>query len=192
MKLRLFVAINLPEEFKIRISGKIKALKPLFTFPVRFLESENWHSTLSFLGYQEQSTLNSILQAINKTSASYPAPKIEISDIDYGPILADGGSKQVRMIWLNCSKATSPALSLIKNNLEDNLSDFGVSFRRENKEFHSHLTLARFSPSSKIYLPQITEDFAYEFYPRSLDLMESHLKRSGAEYSLLSSFAFRL
>lgn len=106
------------------------------------------------------------------------------------------------MIWLTGSKETSKILGEIKNKLEDELIKNRVQFKKENRGFNCHLTLARFSLSQiNTDQTQINADIcenlrsnlresAFAFYAKSLDLMESRLKRTGAEYEILASISF--
>jgi 2'-5' RNA ligase len=190
MKRRLFVAINLPREIKQKLETEVEKLKKLFMeagFDIRFLLPENWHLTISFLGYQIEEDLNSIIEATQMTVKKFENPKIEFEKINYGP-----PDKPPRMIWLVGSKETSQKLTLIKDFLEKELINRGVRLvRREYRLFNSHLTLAKFELSRKS-LPPIEKSFSHKFEAKSLDLMESHLKRTGAEYEILARFDFRL
>lgn len=183
---RLFIAINLPISAKARIREAVEKLEKIFPNE-RFVSYENWHLTVSFLGYQPDEVIIPILEAMKETSADFPAPEIKLEKI----ILAPPDKKEKRMIWLSGSAETSKSLGEIKDKLEEKLIENKVSFRLENRQFNSHLTLSRFQEpfrdSGNIALPDFRP---VVFIPESLDLMESHLKRSGAEYELLSKFDF--
>lgn len=192
MKLRLFIAINLPENIKDEIAKKVDALKSGFSFPIRFLNRENWHLTLVFLGYQDVQDIEAIMNAIQATAQRSTAePLVELTTISYGPI--DERRKTApRMIWLNGSVRTSEKLSAIKKSLEANLRANGVNFQNDYPNFHAHLTLARFLSQPRANLPPIEKPINLKFTARSLDIMQSHLKRSGAQYEVLQSFAFKI
>ena len=100
------------------------------------------------------------------------------------------------MIWLVGTKETSKILGEIKNHLENELVKNGVKFQRENRPYNAHLTLARF-PSAPINADTISinqflnqHKSVLSFQAQSLDLMESHLKSTGAEYEVLTNLAF--
>lgn len=191
MKQRLFVAINLPEDLKKKIGQIAESLQKSFDFPARFLDSSNWHLTLSFLGYQNELIIDAINGAIRKTTASCEPPLIELESITYGPPeKGAGGPKNPRMIWLNGSRQTSQRLDVIKKSLENNLIDAGINFRVENRQFQAHVTLMRFETALTGALPKINNQFKQRFTSTSMDLMASKLGRSGARYSLLASFDF--
>jgi 2'-5' RNA ligase len=184
---RLFIAINLPEQVKLRITEIIKQINPeKFSDKsnFRWLSSENWHLTPIFLGYQPDEAINPILNSLKETVKNLPPPTVEFEKIIYGPL-----GRPARMIWLTGTKETSKTLGVIKTKLEDELIKNGVRFQRENRLYNAHLTLARFRPTPEnLQLPNY--QLLITFYAQSLDLMESYLKRTGAEYEILASLTF--
>lgn len=187
-KKRLFIAINLPENIKKQIGAELEKVRHHFTNDIRFLKPENWHITLIFLGYQPVEKVPDILQAIKNTAEIFFEFEIELSDLSYGPL-----DKAPRMIWLNGSPKTSKMLSKIKNALENNLEENRVNFHRDYPIFRTHITLARFPAVAKkqiAELPKIDKKLSWHFTAKSLELMESHLAKSGAEYAQLASFNF--
>lgn len=185
MTKRVFVAINLPGIIRRDLGKAVDKIKPLFGDTVRFLAPENLHLTVEFLGYQDDHSVSLISQALEKTAVEFQPPTIRFEKIIYGP-----AGKTPRMIWLTCDKETSFGLGKIKDFLEKELFALGVSFRQEHRLFNAHLTVARFEAVSKKELPPLEISFNREFEAESIDLMESHLKRSGAEYDVLSKFEF--
>ena len=184
---RLFIAINLPQNIKEAIEEIINNL------PI--LPKENWHLTISFLGYQPDEKIPNILESVKITTQSLVSLKRPIL-VEFEKIILAPANRPARMIWLVGSKETSKILGAIKTKLEDELVKNGVRFQRDNREYNTHLTLARFSPT------QINADIisvnqrihqrksALSFQAQSLDLMESYLKRTGAEYEILSTLTF--
>jgi len=183
MKKRLFIAINLPENIKDEIEKAVEKIRYEFIDDVRFVGRENWHLTVTFLGLQEDGAIGPILDGINNAAGSFEAPEIEITDIDYGP-----KNKPPRMIWLNGSVKTSKQMGEIKDAMEDSLVDGGVVFGMEHRGFNAHITLARLQSFEN--LPEIKTDLNLRFLAKSLDLMESELLRSGAEYEVLQRSLF--
>jgi len=191
---RLFIAINLPQNIKEAIEEIINNL------PI--LPKENWHLTISFLGYQPDEKIPNILESVKITTQSLVSLKRPIL-VEFEKIILAPANRPARMIWLVGSKETSKILGAIKTKLEDELVKNGVRFQRDNREYNTHLTLARFSPTQiNAAIKQIDTDIisvnqrihqrksALSFQAQSLDLMESHLKRTGAEYEILSTLTF--
>lgn len=182
---RVFVAINLPIGIKRSLGTAVDKISPLFGREVRFLSADNWHLTIEFLAYQDDHSIGLITKALGKVAAEFTPPPINFERIVYGP-----PDKPPRMIWLTCGKETSLALGKIKDSLERELFALGVRFRQEHRQFNAHLTLARFDTGSKEELPKLDIAFNGNFPADSIDLMESHLKKSGAQYEVLSKFEF--
>ncbi len=93
------------------------------------------------------------------------------------------------MIWLNASPETSESLSRLKDKLENSLADHNAIFKREHRLMSVHITRAKFNSSDN--LPGIALPFLLNFQAGSLDLMESHLSKSGADYGSLSKISFK-
>lgn len=154
---------------------------------LRFIDPQNWHITISFLGYQNSAEVPKIMEAVKEIASAALSPKVIFDKITYGP-----DTYHPRMVWLKTTNETSLNLGKIKKNLEDNLEKSGIKFKRENRQFSGHITLARMRfYDKKLKLPIIDEGNNFEFYAKSLDVMESALKRGGAEYSLLGKFDFK-
>ena len=186
---RLFIAINLPENVKREIKNIISETE--LDADARWTPPENWHLTLTFLGYQPDENIPRITEAIQSTIKNC-AGTLKSTEIVFEKLSLAPAEKQPRMIWLSGDKETSKNLSIIKNELDNLLNENGVKFKIEHRNFNSHITLARFEPLAKseienIKLPAVEK---LNFRAKSLDLMESHLKRSGAEYEILTSLTF--
>ena len=209
---RLFIAINLPPHLKKIIAKSVDNLisircggLPDEAKNIRWLSPENWHLTISFLGYQPDEAIGPILESIKETvkehsnilknvgmSTDQRGVRVEFEKIIWAP-----PDKPARMIWLTGTKETSKKLDEIKNHLENELIKNDVKFQPENRSYNAHLTLARFQPApinmDTISINQFLNQHksALSFQAQSLDLMESHLKRTGAEYEILTSVNFQ-
>lgn len=184
-KKRLFIAINLPENIKDIIEKEIEKIKYDFTDDVRFLDRENWHITVTFLGDQEDEAVLPILESMEEAAAKFNPFEITLSSLSYGP-----PGKSPRMIWLNGGPETSAAVSKVKDALESNLADNNVIFKSEYRKLSLHITLARLFSANQ--LPSIDKELKISFTAKSLDLMESNLLSSGAKYENLQQVHFRL
>lgn len=187
---RVFVAFNLPPEVVSFLEEKVDELKRrmlLFEKNLRFVTPENWHITISFLGYQKSTEVVKIMSLVENVASKLTAPKIILKKLTYGPV-----AYKPKMIWLKTSEETSLNLGKIKKTLEDNLEEASIKFRRENRPFSGHITIARISNWGELNLPPLEETINnLEFRPESLDLMESYLKKTGAEYRCLGKFSLK-
>jgi 2'-5' RNA ligase len=191
---RLFIAINLPFEIKEEIVRLVEQIDREKKFSqkqgFRWLTKENWHLTITFLGNQPEEAIPIILQSMEEVSQEYSTIFknsgifIRFEKIIFAP------SIRPRMIWLTTAKETSETLNKLKNKLDESLIKSGIYFKKENRQFQGHLTLARFEPRA-IKKTEILEVQDLIFQPKSFDLMESQLFRSGAEYVVIEKINFK-
>jgi len=181
---RLFIAIPIPEEVRAKIKDLVRDLESVRGLPknIRFAPAENWHFTLTFLGYQDELVVPAVKKSLTSILASDVNNNIEIQfeKLTYGP-----PGRTPRMVWLTTTKATSATLGRIKDDIEKELLKSGVKWRRENRPYQAHLTLARFPAQSAEDLPTIEQDVNWEYTAGEINLMKSTLKRTGAEYEIL-------
>ena len=97
------------------------------------------------------------------------------------------------MVWVEMEK--SQELSKLQADLENNLFNLpSYQYKeRENRSFRPHVTLARiraFEFRALTEQPEIDEEINLSFEADSVEVMESELKRRGAEYAILESVEF--
>lgn len=190
MRRRVFMAVNLDARIVHEIEKLADDCRKLLPSEllrgVRFLAPRNWHITLSFLGHQDEDSILKIVKVAEEVAVGFWPQKIELNKLLYGP-----PGRDPRLIWIAASSETSEWLSKVKNPLEDKLEELGVIFRREKRRFNAHITLARFEEGLHgLSLPPIAKLLRLNLEASSLDLMESELRRGGAEYSIMQRFPF--
>jgi 2'-5' RNA ligase len=183
-KKRIFIAIQVPEELKN--TGEFY-LKPFFGDKnIRIPKKEGWHITLVFCGYLDDKDTEKLKEIVKDIALKFKPFEFVPQKILFAP------PNRPRMIWLTFRN--SPQFAELKNNIENDIVSCqkeGLirSFRRENREPNPHLTLARFEEkyfsSIKKFLPDTGIDLTKETAPflvKNIDIMESHLSRTGADY----------
>ncbi len=184
MTQRIFIAINLPEEIKQEI---FKLQKKWPTLPCRWVKQENLHLTLAFLGNISEKELLKVIEIVKRTSKSIGAFEISLDKTCYGP---DKKIIPPRLVWVEGKEVKE--LSILKQDLDKFLSK-EINFRPEDRKFKPHITLGRIKKWNwrRIPLeerPDIDLGVSLEFPVRSIDVMESRLKKTGAIYEKLASF----
>jgi len=180
-KRRVFIAINFPESFKKSIVAFQDKWRHL---PVRWIKRENLHLTLIPPSYLTDDEIGRLAEAL-KEAAGQAAPfDVQFDRFDYGP-----PGKPARMIWL-FGKPNKNLLAL-KDLLERAIIDSGIPFRQESRPFkYPHVTIARMNEFDWRKLeskPAIAQPLKAVLTVTNIDIMESELKRTGAEYALLES-----
>lgn len=188
MKQRIFIAINLPEATKEQLFEFQKKWREL---PCRWIKPENLHITLVFLGYISDEGLPNILKVLKEVSTKQVSFPINLTKICYGP-----PKKPARMVWAEGEK--SEELGKLQKDLEDILFSSSIKGlkEKEKKGYTPHITMGRirqleFRQIDPEERPEIDEDISINFEVKSIELMESHLSKRGAEYIVLESMPFR-
>lgn len=185
---RIFLALNLPEEIKKKL---VEYQEKWPGLPVRWTRKENLHITLIFLGYlsdQELSELCRICQEVASRNFSFT---VNLKKIIYAP----PKKMPPRMIWIAGEK--SKEFIQLREDLEKSLfTSNKISFSPEERDFSPHITLGRiraweFRKIEPEERPEMNEEIDLSFGVNSLEVMESQLKRGGAEYTILASFPLK-
>ncbi len=129
-QLRLFTAINFPDDVKRRIVNVQRDLKTISSSG-RFSDEANLHLTLVFLGETPLTRVDNIKRAMEAVNTGSFTITLE----GMGRFKRDGGD----IIWI--SVKPSPALSNMHKQLSTALATEG--FVVEKREYKPHLTLAR-------------------------------------------------
>jgi len=186
---RIFIAINLSEN----IIGKLVICQEKITAafsgrcPVTWTKKENLHITLAFVGTATNDELLEICNLARKVGAKHQPFDVSLSRILYGPANAN----PPRMVWVEGEK--SAALTLLENDIENTLGESGsANYQPENRAFTPHITLGRikawqFRQIEPEEIPEIEEEFSQTFTVRSIEVMDSELKRGGPNYAVLES-----
>ncbi len=184
-KKRLFIAINLPERITRPLQKEIETIQETIDPGIRFLSRHTWHITVAFLGQQSADDINAINNVVADVASRFEPPSIQFDRITYGPV-----GRTPRMIWLVADRATSERIAAMKSELERGLFEAGIQFEQEHRQFHAHLTLARFAAFNRESLAPLDVPFRHSYEAPALEVMESHSQRGDAEYEILASYNF--
>ena len=178
--MRLFVAVNLPEDER-RAAHEAAAPLRDAGLPVKWVVAASLHVSLKFLGEVAEEREAAIAAALDAAVA--PARPFEVG---LGGAGAFPGVARPRVIWLGVEP--HPALELLANDVERALRPFG--FEAELRPFQPHITLGRVrqgaKPGAFAALERLAGAVAWEGVAPvdSVDLMASVLGPGGAAYSV--------
>ena len=182
MKRRIFIAIGLPEEVRWGLGEAVEKWRWL---PIRWLSPANWHVTVIPPSYVKEDEFPAV-----KTSLEKLAKSLQPFELSFDSIILAPPDKRARMIWLSGPRNT--ALQELKEKIEEEFMKNGQipAVEKEERALLPHITLARFEEGALKDIEQRTrtlEEFKASFPVAALDIMESHLKSTGAEYERLAS-----
>jgi len=180
---RIFIAINLPEDIKSKL---LSFQRKWPTLPCRWTKPENLHITLLFLGNLDDNQLHETIKISEEVAKRHKPFLIKLEKICFGP----PKKFPPRMVWVKGE--LNQELANLQKDLEDSIFEH-PAYRYKEKEtrpYSPHITLARIKAWEFRRLedrPEIDEPIDLRFEVNSFEIMESHLKREGAEYEILES-----
>lgn len=185
MYLRCFIAIEIPEPVKKKISEFIDILKK-YNVDIRWITPENLHLTLKFLGSTPEVLLPKIRESLINIVLSHEPFYIKIYTTGVFP-----NRRHPRVIWIGVED--SGVLNKLKRHIEDSMALLG--YQKEDREFNPHLTLGRVRSQKGIAnLVKELDNFREKDFGsvnvESIKLMKSELKPKGAEHSCLHEIPF--
>jgi 2'-5' RNA ligase len=183
-KLRLFWAVNLPVETKKKLSGIQLKLRDI-PCDIKWVEEENLHFTLKFLGDVEVSAVPDLVNAVKTALAGVPAFTVRPLGMGFFP-----GAARPRVLWVGLQEELG---SLQKSYELINRAHLTLGFPLEKRPFSPHLTLARLrsGAGSETLVAKVNEmspgiEQFGSLKIKSMDLMQSELNRRGPIYTPLA------
>jgi len=129
--MRIFIALDIPEEIRKRISRYAQRLRPLAP-DSRWSRPEALHVTLKFVGSADGAKVEEMKQALREISV--PPFEIHFDGVGFFP-----GEKSPRVFWAGVE--STEALPALASSIDTALEQIGIP--RESKPWRPHLTLAR-------------------------------------------------
>jgi 2'-5' RNA ligase len=181
---RLFVALDLPDAVRRALAELIANLKPK-SRGARWVQPENLHITLKFIGHVGNEKLSPIQAALPSIHTAQP---IELHFRGMGFFTNE---RRPRAFW--CGVAASPNLAELAADIDRALVPLGIE--AETRPFTPHLTLARFKSDEGVReMVHAANDMKSTDFGTATEtnfhLYESLLKSTSAQYNRVASFPF--
>lgn len=185
--IRAFLAVDPPQEVLNEIVRIQDRLKKVVQGDIRWVRSGGIHLTLKFFGNISESDSANISRVIKNNIVNIKPFTLNTRRVGAFPDV-----KRPRVLWLGMDGDTDILISL-QRGIDGGLQDCG--FKKEDRPFRPHLTLARIKePKGLIGLAKIiekSEDYtAGSFIVGGLNLFKSNLTPQGAVYTKLAYFQF--
>lgn len=179
MKLRLFVALDLPEPARAALVAFRAAMAdPAVWRPV---PDEALHLTLAFLGHRPEADVERIAAVLRE--APHAAPRLTLG----------------RALGLPLKRPRALTTAIVDHNgtlrdlqawLSHELSARGL-YEPPAGEFRPHATVARLRPDARVAGAKMPGPALVTFYGEALTLYRSQLRREGARYEPLARLPLR-
>jgi 2'-5' RNA ligase len=190
-KIRSFIAVELPLELKQALSRLQAKMKSASGAPVRWVEPNNIHLTLKFLGDIDIEITGRITAALEDAARGTHPFDIGVSGLGVFPDL-----KRVRIVWVGLTGELAK-LEQFQQRIEAGLAPLG--FPPEGRPFTPHLTIGRVRdyarPDDRLALGELIGgmglDREYKVGLNAVHLIKSQLTREGPIYSKISTVALK-
>lgn len=184
--MRLFVALNLPDDVRARIDKEL--LQPLreVTRGVRWVLPEMLHVTLAFLGERSDIEAREASRVVEELAHGRSPLRVTLHGLGAFPSVA-----KPRVVWLGLEDPTG--VRQLHRAFERERARLGVP--AEGRAYHPHVTLGRVPGESptlcEALAPELPlHEFQAEVTLTSVDLMRSENSSSGLTYSVVTTAPF--
>jgi len=176
---RAFISIDIEDEDVIdrilEIQDRLKASGA----DLKLVEPENVHLTLKFLGNIPESRVPEVVEAMEKAADAVEPFTMRLKGLGVFPDI-----RHIRVVWVGVDEGADETKTMAAV-LEDELGRRG--FRRENREFVPHVTVARVrSGRNKAQLVEVIRELSSvevgDVEVTSIRLKKSILRPEGPEY----------
>jgi len=181
--MRLFIAIELPDETRLALSAIQRDLRQV-TNTARWTAPESIHITLKFLGEVPENRIDKIDEAV--TGLTWKPLTISVRGVGFFP-----GTRSPRVFWAGME---APSIQALAEELDSRLERVG--FEKEKRGFRPHITLARARDTrmDSALVAAAARYQEHEFGSFTVDrmfLFKSTLKSSGAVHEKLREYLWR-
>ena len=180
--MRLFTALDLPDDIVRKLESLIEGLKP--TARIQWSPPANLHVTTKFIGEFPEEKLSKLQAAFSALPERAPI-EVRVAGLGFFP-----NERSPRVFWCGIE---ARGLDELAAETESATAELGVA--RENRPFSPHLTLARIKERvdlSSLHraLDGLPSRDLGRFTARSFFLYRSQLRPTGSVYTKLAEFPF--
>jgi 2'-5' RNA ligase len=181
-RLRTFIAVDLGQAIRDRCVSLQETLARTGT-DVKWVEVENLHVTLLFLGEVDERTVPDVCRAVAVGCGRHESFTLGVETVGCFP-----NPRRPRTVWVGVGEGHD-ALIALHDALEPPLLDLGC-YRRENRPYTPHITLGRVKgdhPTDKLATDLVKRASwkAGETQVREVLVLSSELTPKGPIYTVL-------
>ena len=178
--IRAFIAVEIPDDVRQEI-GRTTAGFRRKDYPVRWVNPENLHLTLVFLGYNPAEFIAQVEYQLSKVAARTGRFELALKGLGAFP-----NERSARVIWVGADEGKDQLCALARSVAEEMIA---IGFIPEKRPFSPHLTIGRVKAPIADIRPILGTTFAGRSFPVSeIVLVRSHLNPAGPVYERLAAF----
>lgn len=183
-KTRAFIAVNLPHTIKTELAQWIDRAKnnlPLSFLSdgnIKWVDPENFHFTLHFLGYLDDTKLQAVKKILENSLKKEGSIGLEINSFGCFP-----NESRPRVLFVDSHELDGNRLLHLQKNIGKELETIGIKI--DTRPWKTHITFARLRRPAPLPLAQFKKFKPLQFSITSIDLMKSELYRSGPIYTVI-------
>jgi len=190
-RLRLFIALQIPEDIKDELENAQSQLRRAVpSEQVRWAKREQFHLTLKFLGSVEHQRVPALTDAVSAACQKFGALSLRAQGIGCFP-----DYRFPRVIWAGVADLQQQ-LPLMQSAVQ--LASQEFTNEEPEERFTGHVTLGRIKHITRPAAEALAKSAAKlvgrnfgEWIAHELHIMRSELSPKGARYSALASIPFR-
>lgn len=184
-KKRVFVAINLPTSWRQGLFQVQELLKKrVSSKSVKWVEKENFHLTLVFLGEVSQKGVELIQKSLREVKA--PCFFLSLSNLGFFP-----NPKRPRVLWVGVEGEIGK-LNCLYREIVLSLKKHEIDFEQK---FYPHITIGRVRHGHNVNFElnkKIEQKLKLnKFFVQNFELKESRLTPKGAQYFTIERFPLK-
>ncbi len=180
--MRAFIAIEVSDEVRDNLVKAQERVGNKST-KIKFVESENLHVTLKFLGEIDEALAEEVKKALAEIARRHKKHRVRVKGIGVFP-----NPNYVRVIWAGIEN--DEEITAIANDVEREMRRLGF---KKDKDFVAHITIGRVKfVRDKVKLAMALKDLANEdfgeFDVEAVELKKSTLTPKGPIYETVARF----
>ena len=151
---------------------------------IKWVRSDQLHLTLKFLGHTPESSIDNVIDHLDKITPNMKPFDLRIEKTGCFPV-----PTRPRTLWLGVTGTLEPLFTMVES-IETILESLG--FPRTDRDFSPHITLARIKYPQK-HTPNVDPFLKSSYDPIDLPVdrvqfFSSELLPTGAVYTILKTF----
>lgn len=189
MAKRIFIAVDISEEARRKVSAYIEQLKrEVSNLRVGWEKPDKLHLTLKFLGDTNETQLEKLKEVVESIADEVSKFTLRIAETGVFP-----SARNARVLWIDV-KDEKGSTTKINELLETECEKIG--FAKEKRNFKPHLTIARIrdvGKSRELAESHLRKEFEpVEFEVVEIVIYESRLQPTGSIYSKIYSSKLKI